>query len=321
MALRQASFDERRHNANMPASALPNPSHLSHVLAQSRARLGRRAGLSQSLDLAIWANHDDEVHYHQQGHHTLSVYLAGGQGSQLKDDALARGEAGRFCIFPAEHESRWLVREPVQFLHLYVSEMAWADRVVRLLDAEPRSITLTPQIYAQDPVYAQWAQTLWQLDWNVPQDVWQADCLSQQVLDRLVLQSATPSQRQKLLKPLGGLSSAARRKVLDYVDANLMESKALNLPALAQVVALSEYHFARMFHQSMGCTVHDWVMQRRLQQVCLRLKSGAARGAGLPPLAVLAAETGFANASHLLRCFRKHYGFTPTQLARCWRDA
>jgi AraC family transcriptional regulator len=40
-----------------------------------------------------------------------------------------------------------------------------------------------------------------------------------------------------------------------------------------------------------------------------------------PQLAWLAAETGFANASHLLRSFRKHYGLTPTQLARCWRDA
>jgi AraC family transcriptional regulator len=52
------------------------------------------------------------------------------------------------------------------------------------------------------------------LEWA--HDIWQADCLSQQVLDRLVLQSAAPWQRHKLLKPLGGLSTA-RRKVLDYV--------------------------------------------------------------------------------------------------------
>lgn len=320
VALQQALPLGQSHNGSMPPSVLPTPSHLSHVLAQSRAQLRCRAGLSQSLELAIWANQDDEVHYRQQGHHTLSVYLAGGQGSQLKGDALARGEAGRFCIFPAEHESRWLVREPVQFLHLYVSDIAWADRVVRLLDAEPRSITLAPQIYSQDPIYAQWAQTLWQLDWSCAQDMWQADSLSQQVLDRLVLQSAAPWQRQRLLKPLGGLSSTARRKVLDYVEAHLTDSKALSLPALAQVVALSEYHFARMFHQSMGCTVHDWVMQRRLQRVCLRLRNLAQTGR-TPKLTLLAAEAGFANASHLLRSFRKHYGLTPTQLARCWRDA
>lgn len=302
-----------------PANALTVPlsPHLSDVLAQSRAQLRRKAGLSQELSLAIWANQNDEVHYQQQGHHTLSVYLAGGHGSQLRDNAAARGEAGRFCVFPAGHESRWLVREPVQFLHLYVSDIAWADRVVRLLDAEPRSITLTPQIYAHNPVYAHWAQKLWQLDWNCAHEAWQADWLSQSVLDQLVLQSAAPQQRQKLDKPRGGLSSLVRRRVLDYVDAHLSDSKALSLPALAQVAALSEYHFARMFHQSMGCTVHDWVMQRRLQSAHQRLLARGRR----PGLEQLALETGFSSASHLLRCFRRQFGLTPAQLAQRWRDA
>lgn len=307
-----------RHNKAMSAASKSSTApHLSHVLAQSRAQLTRRAELSQSLQLAIWANQDDEVHYRQQGHHTLSVYLAGGQGSQLKGDARARGEAGRFCIFPAEHESRWLVREPVQFLHLYVSDIAWADHVVRLLDAEPRSMTLAPQIYAQDAAYARWAQTLGQLDWTDQQQWWQADFLSTQVLDRLVLQSATARQRQKLRRPQGGLSSVVRRRVLEYVDAHLADSKALSLSALAQVAALSEFHFARMFHQSMACTVHDWVMLRRLQRARQLLQRRTHR----PSLSLLAAETGFSSASHLLRSFRKHFGLTPTQAAQCWRDA
>ena len=302
----------------MPAASQSSTApHLTHVLAQSRAQLTRKADLSQSLQLAIWANQDDEVHYRQQGHHTLSVYLAGGQGSQLKGDTQARGEAGRFCIFPAGHESRWVVREPVQFLHLYVSDLAWADRVVRLLDAEPRSITLAPQIYAQDASYARWAQALGQLDWSDAQQVWQADALSAQILDRLVLQSAAPQQRQKLQGPLGGLSSTARRRVLEYIEVHLADSKALSLSALAQVAALSEFHFARMFHQSMGCTVHDWVMQQRLQSVRQRLLAGGPS----PALSLLAAQTGFSSASHLLRSFRKQFGLTPTQAARCWRDA
>ena len=137
------------------------------------------------------------------------------------------------------------------------------------------------------------------------------------MLDQLVLQSAAPQQRQKLDKPLGGLSSLVRRRVLDYVDAHLPDSKALSLPALAQVAALSEYHFARMFHQSMGCTVHDWVMQRRLQSAHQRLLARGRR----PGLEQLALETGFSSASHLLRCFRRQFGLTPAQLAQRWRDA
>lgn len=296
--------------------------HLRGVLGQTKAQLQRTALLSQSLELAIWANHDDEVHYQHQGHHTLSVYLAGGQGSQLKGRADAQGAAGRFCVFPSEHESYWVVREPVQFLHLYVSDLAWAERVVRLLDAEPRSHTLVPQIYAQDGSYEIWAQSLGQLDWSDAYDILQADTLSQQVLDRLVLQSATPQRRQALQKPMGGLSSLARRRVLDYVQAHLGDNKALALSSLAQVASLSEYHFARMFHKSMGCTPHAWVLQCRLARVQQLLRRSRHTGArGQLSLAQLADNTGFSSASHLLRCFRSHFGLTPKKFALWQQDA
>lgn len=295
----------------------PQQQHLCQVLAQSQAQLQRQAQLTQSLQLAVWANRDDEVVYSRQSHHTLSVYLAGGKGSQLKGDADARGEAGRFCIFPAQHESSWLVREPVRFLHLYVSDQAWAERVVRLLDAEPRSHAPTPQIYAQDAAYLRWAQTLDALDWSDAASWLRADTLSQQVLDSLVLQSAAPQRRQAALRVAGGLSSLARRRVLDYVEAHLADSKALTLQALAGVACLSEFHFARMFHQSMGCTVHDWVLQRRLG----RARSLLAASGRRPTLARVAEETGFSSASHLLRSFRTHLGMTPTQFARLQQDA
>lgn len=305
----------------LPAASDQNPprntQHLRRVLGQSRAQLQRSAMLGQALELAVWANRDDEVHYSRQGHHTLSVYLAGGQGSQLKGRDDARGAAGRFCVFPSEHESYWLVREPVQFLHLYVSDIAWADRVVRLLDAEPRSHTLAPRIYAEDACYHQWAQALSRLDWGSDEGLLQADALSQQVLDRLVLQAATPQRRRALEKPLGGLSSPARRRVLEYVEAHLADSKALSLAALAQVASLSQYHFARMFHRSMGCTVHEWVLQRRL----LRARQLLLAGMRQPTLAQVARQSGFSSPSHLLRSFRQHFGLTPTQFAQRRRDA
>ncbi|MDN8996996.1 hypothetical protein Q0P57_14240, partial [Staphylococcus aureus] len=77
-----------------------------------------------------------------------------------------------------------------------------------------------------------------------------------QVLDQLVLRSATPQQRQTAERPQGGLSAVARRRVLEHVEAHLPHSEALSLSALAGVACLSEYHFARMFHHSMGCTPH-----------------------------------------------------------------
>src|SRR5256885_902170 len=99
-----------------PLPELPS-SHLCQVLSRSKARLQRRVRLSEGVELAVWANVDDEVRYCQPGHHTLSVYLAGGEGSQLKARPEAMGAPGRICIFTPEDESHWLVRSPVQFLH------------------------------------------------------------------------------------------------------------------------------------------------------------------------------------------------------------
>ncbi|CAB5656401.1 Arabinose operon regulatory protein [Delftia tsuruhatensis] len=298
-----------------PLPELP-PSHLCQVLSRSKACLQRRARLSEGVELAVWANGDDEVRYCQPGHHTLSVYLAGGEGSQLKERPEAMGAPGRICIFPPEGESHWLVRAPVQFLHLYVSDLAWAGRVVRMLDAEPRSRTLRPQIYGDDLAFNAGARSLMRLDWQDPQQLLQADTIGQQLIDRLVQQSATPRQLQALQRPLGGLSQAARRKVLDHVQEHLHDSKALTLVALAQVACLSEFHFARMFRQSMGCTVHEWVLQQRLARARQALRARQA-----PPLADLALDCGFSSASHLVRSFRTHLGVTPTQFSLFQRNA
>lgn len=287
-----------------------SPQHLREVLSQSRAQLQRHLALGQGMELAIWCNAQDEVHYQRQLHHTVSVYLAGGQGSQLQGRSDALGAAGRMCVLPSGHESQWLVRAPVQFLHLYVSDLAWADRVVRLLDAEPRSHTLSPHIYIQDPAYARWAQALQQLAWGDVHAQWLADSWSQHALDCLVQRVATPQQQQALLRQTqGGLASVARRHVLEWIDVHLSDSGALRVTVLAQQANLSEFHFARMFQRSMGCSVHTWVMHCRLQRVCQRLQTART----LPALAELAQQGGFSHASHLLRSFRQAYGVTPAQ--------
>ncbi|HBY36783.1 MULTISPECIES: helix-turn-helix transcriptional regulator [Delftia] len=298
-----------------PLPELPS-SHLCQVLSRSKARLQRRVRLSEGVELAVWANVDDEVRYCQPGHHTLSVYLAGGEGSQLKARPEAMGAPGRICIFTPEDESHWLVRSPVQFLHLYVSDLAWAGRVVRMLDAEPRSRTLRAQIYGDDQAFHAGARALMQLDWQDPQQQLAADAIGQQLVDRLVLQSATPRQLQALQRPLGGLSAAMRRRVLAHVEAHLHDSKAVSLPALAKQACLSEFHFARMFRQSMGCTVHEWVLQQRLARARRALSAR-----NVPPLAELALDCGFSSASHLVRSFRAHLGVTPTQFSIFQRNA
>lgn len=279
-------------------TALPEATgrRVYEVLGASRARLERACELGDGLRLAQWHNRDDAPRYSAPGHHTVSVYLAGGFGTYLAEQPSSRGSPGRVCILPAEHESHWVVEGELRFLHLYVSDLAWADRVVRLIDAEPRAVTLEQRIYVEDAGLARWAALLADQDWASTDARLRINGASHTVLDRLVLTAARPALRTAALRPRGGLSAPARRRVIDWVEANL--ASGFTLADLAAQAALSEFHFARMFRVSMGVTPHAWVAQRRLARACELLGSSSLT------LEEVAAACGYAHASHLCRRFR-----------------
>lgn len=279
------------------------------VLGRSRARRERELALAGGLRLVQWRNDGGRMDYQRPGHHTLSVYLQGGTHTHLVETPRETGHPGCHCILPAEHESHWNVAGPLRFVHLYLSDTTWADRIVRLLDAEPRALTLEQRIFGQDATLAHWAQGVAARDWADPLERLRIDSLSQAALDHLVLQAARPRQRARAEKASGGLASAARRRVLDFVEAHL-GSTALTLPRLAAEAHLSEFHFARMFRLSLGCSVHDWVAARRLARARQLLASTAR------PLADIAADCGFTDASHLSRQVKAATGATPGQLRR-----
>ncbi|WP_457324820.1 helix-turn-helix domain-containing protein [Roseateles sp. P5_E11] len=279
------------------------------VLGRSSARRERELTLADDLRLVQWCNDGGRMDYQRPGHHTLSVYLQGGHDTHLIETPRETGSPGCHCILPAEHESRWNVAGPLRFVHLYLSDDAWADRIVRLLDAEPRAITLEQRIFGEDATLAAWAQGVARYDWQDPAERLRIDALSQAALDHLVLQAARPRLRERAERSPGGLSGAARRRVLDFVDAHL-DSAELSLPRLAAQVHLSEFHFARMFRVSMGCSVHDWVAARRLDRARTLLRDTAL------PLADVAAACGYAGASHLTRHVNGALGATPGQYRR-----
>jgi len=316
----------------MPADAMLAPisaatatdtapqSHVFAVLSQSRARLERQAELGNALRLAQWHNREDRTGYSRPGHHTLSVYLQGGQdvrvlGERSSQDA-AHGQPGSFCVLPADHESQWQIAGDLRFVHLYLSDGAWAQRIVQLLDAEPRAYTLAPRIFGQDPVLAGWAQQVAGLDWNNTVQRLQAHQLSEAVLDRLVLLAARPHERERALQlAKGGLAPAARRRVLATIEAQLEAglSEGLSLAALAALANLSEFHFARMFRNSLGCSPHGWISQRRAARARTLLRQRRP----VLSLAQVAAECGYASASHLSRSLKADLGATPGE----WRRA
>ncbi len=106
----------------------------------------------------------------------------------------------------------------------------------------------------------------------------------------------------------GGISRVRLQRVLDYIAAN--SHLEIRLDDLAEVAGMSRFHFARLFRLGMGVTPHRYLMDQRLEQAkaLLRLDTRA--------VSEIAVETGFANAGHFARCFRRYVGASPTEWKR-----
>jgi len=81
------------------------------------------------------------------------------------------------------------------------------------------------------------------------------------------------------------------------------------LASLATQAGLSRYQFLRAFTRLTGLPPHAYLLQRRVQHA-----RGLVRG-GMT-LADAAAASGFADQSHMTRCFVKSFGLTPGAFLR-----
>jgi AraC family transcriptional regulator len=85
---------------------------------------------------------------------------------------------------------------------------------------------------------------------------------------------------------------------------------ALRLSEMAKVVGLGVHHFCRVFRDTFGRSPHDYVREQRLDRAHELLVTGSRS------VSEIALLTGFADQSHLTRCFKQRFGVPPAQLRR-----
>ena len=269
------------------------------ALLRSRASLRRAQALPQDVWLAHWRNADTETAYQQPDHHTLSFYLQGGHAVRCREEPDARGAPGTLCLLPAGHESRWDVNGTLQLLHVYLPRLELAQAAERWFDLDPRAATLAERIYFHDDRLAALCTALAQTDWAAPDAGLRLQQLALDLQARLIDAHAVHSRPLPSLR--GGLAPAARRRVLERIEHGLAApgGHAPSLAQMADAACLSEYHFARMFKASFGCSPHAWVMRRRLERARTLLAEGRVA------LDEVAQRCGYAHLSHLNAALRR----------------
>jgi len=101
----------------------------------------------------------------------------------------------------------------------------------------------------------------------------------------------------------GGLSPSAMRRVCDYIDQHFAER--IQITELANIAALSIYHFARQFKLSAGVTPHCYINRKRIDVARTMLMQ---TDLSVTEVAIAA---GFSDQSHFTRLFRHFIGTTP----------
>jgi AraC family transcriptional regulator len=106
----------------------------------------------------------------------------------------------------------------------------------------------------------------------------------------------------------GGLAAWQQRRIAEFIEEHLAED--FPLAALANLVQLSTYHFARAFKRSFGVPPHRYHTHRRMERAKTLLADPKR------PIADIALELGFSGASAFAATFRRGTGQTPTDYRR-----
>jgi transcriptional regulator GlxA family with amidase domain len=115
---------------------------------------------------------------------------------------------------------------------------------------------------------------------------------------------ADPSER---VTEVRGLAPWQLQRIVAYLDARL--PLRVDLADLAALAGQSQSHFSRAFKASTGMAPYRWQLDARIRRAQALLIDTRAS------LDQIAEATGFADAMHLGRTFRKLIGATPA----AWR--
>lgn len=263
----------------------------------------REMSLTGSLSWAQYQNEHDRLYYVNNKQHTLSLYTAGGYDTHRTDIQSSFGAPGKFCLMPKDAESHWQLGQQQQFMHLYFSDDYLKQLALKVFDIDPRMLQLPELTFTSDAATeALFRHCMASSDWHSVHDHLAMEQVTNTILVSM-LQNMGITKRVSSVK--GGLAPNVTMLVCDYMQANF--KRQIYLSELAALAQLSEYHFCRMFKQSLAQTPQAYLLAIRIEQVKGLLRTG--KGS----IADIALQCGFANQSHMGRYFKKMVGISPRQ--------
>ena len=143
------------------------------------------------------------------------------------------------------------------------------------------------------------------LDASISDTEFGAELMRGTLLAQLMVQLNRIMQRDTSSKAASTEQSGKISEALSYINENLTGS--LSVDELAAMCYLSRYHFMRLFKQQTGCTVHNYIRQKRLVLAARLIREGMSASSA-------AAECGFTDYSAFHRAFSQTFGISPGKI-------
>lgn len=94
--------------------------------------------------------------------------------------------------------------------------------------------------------------------------------------------------------------------VLDHIDTHVEE--AMSLDTISKRFYVSSYHLAHKFKDEIGCTVNQYILNRKLGAAQERLVFGS------EPIKEIASNCGYSSLQYFYSVFKKNTGSTPAEM-------
>jgi AraC family transcriptional regulator len=244
--------------------------------------------------------------YHNLVEHTLCISLnpRPSRLSQAIDNRRQTGLCmkGDLSIAPAGSSlfSQW--QEEDQYLRIRIAAKFLQQVAQEAIDLDPDRVELLPEFRSRNLQIEQVSLML--LD----------ELKNGGMAGRLYVESLTNALAVQLLRNYAatqpclavyeeGLRDCQLLQVTDYINDHLTSD--IKLSDLAQLLGMSQFHFSRLFKQSMGISPHQYLLQQRIERAKQLLKETKL---SIMEIALLC---GYSSHSHLGKSFRQHTGITP----------
>ena len=99
-------------------------------------------------------------------------------------------------------------------------------------------------------------------------------------------------------------SQSFKSKICTYIDEHIREEITLDM--LADAFFLNKYYISHTFTETMGISIHQYIIKRRLEACKNALLSEE-------PMEKIASDYGFNSYSSFFRFFKKEYGVSPKE--------